>query len=172
MPIGIFSFGHYGRQIPREISLSCSIYLSEASVPYKGKTSFSSVYSSDTNSHVMEYKETFPSALMSVYHSTQCLIDYIRNIQNNLQAGQEDHVQGCLPRRLQQCVERSDDYSRGLQHSHNHILPYLTFSQGTPDQTLHDGAHGVRLLRDLEEGGPADHGPQRPHAQHVRKEAG
>ena len=54
----------------------------------------------------------------------------------------------------------------------NHILPYLTFPQGTPDQTLHDGAHGVRLLRDLEEGGPADHGPHRPHAQHVRKEAG
>ena len=85
------------------------------------------------------------------------------------QAGQEDHVQGCLPRGLQQCVERSDDYSRGLQQSHS---SHLTFPQGTPDQTLHDGAHGVRLLRDLEEGGPADHGPHRPHAQHVRKEAG
>ena len=28
----------------------------------------------------------------------------------------------------------------------NHILLYLTFPQGTPDQTLHDGPHGVRLL--------------------------
>ena len=43
------------------------------------------------------------------------------------QVGQEDHVQGGLPRRLQQCVERSDDYSRGLPFTQNHILLNLTF---------------------------------------------